>query len=268
MRPILSSQPLPPSASVTRANVPPSAPAAPEQCPFSDSLQPLRSALRSKLLNSSFHVFAACLADLLRALGYEEVSHAGRYRWKGKNQDGGYDLTAYARSGTSRRRVIVQVKQFGEDARVQQRMVDELRGTALRVGAAEAILLTTGRLARVVETGRREASRNPGCSALVAPLQLIEGEELLDLLIAHRTGVTDRTGTLVLDDAYFRLLEAFCGAKDNRRRRARGGASDKAAGGVTIPPSVPAPSGTLTIRIDGLPQGVRPIVSSGVTAGL
>ena len=79
-------------------------------------------------------------------LGYQDVRLAGRTHWKGRSPQGGYDLVATLPAGVGsrtngRRRVIVQVKQ-DHTLPVQQSIIDALRGTCLRVGASEAVLIT------------------------------------------------------------------------------------------------------------------------------
>ena len=122
--------------------------------------EPIRHRLRRRLLALSYHAFARCLCLLLARLGYEDARPAGRTRWKGHNREGGYDIEAWLPVGITRRRVVVQAKQF--DARpVFQRSVDELRGTCLRAGAAEALLITTSAFSSVVQTAPGP-SRSPG----------------------------------------------------------------------------------------------------------
>lgn len=216
---------------------------------------PVRNALRQKLLSLSFHAFASVIGDLLRELGYEEVRHAGRFSWKGRNSEGGYDLCAFLHVGLNRRRVIVQVKQFDATAPLYQRTVDELRGVSLRVGAAEALLITIGRFSESVEMQRRTSE--PG-DALIAPVQLIGGEELLDQLIDQRVGVVKEQGELVIDESYFQMLIAFCAARENRRERV-----DKRDKPRSSTPESPSPQGmTLTLRFEGFPNLTQPRVIS------
>ena len=160
-----------------------------------DAVQRLE--LRSHLLTLPFAGFARCLADLLTATGYRDVSLSGRTQWKGRNQGGGYDLEGIWETPLSRRKMVVQVKQFGPHQRVYQRTIDELRGVALRAGAQEAVLLTTGPLSGIV--------REQGSSSL--PVRCVEGGELLDLLTHFRVGVTESKGKLVVTRDYFDGLE-------------------------------------------------------------
>ncbi len=169
--------------------------------------KPIRDRLRRRLLALNYRAFAHCLCLLLHRLGYEDVHVAGRTRWKGRNREGGYDIEASLPAGVGRRRIIVQVKQF-DALPVFQRAVDELRGTCLRAGAAEALLITTSTFSPVV---LRNAELQAGTAgAQVAPVRLLDGNELLDLLVLHRVGVWEEAGAsashpcrLGLDDAFF-----------------------------------------------------------------
>lgn len=149
--------------------------------------QPIRSQLRRHLLALNYHAFAHCLCLLLTKIGYEDVQVAGRTHWKGRNCEGGYDIEAYLPAGVGRRKVIVQSKQF-DTLTVYQRSVDELRGTCLRAGADEALLITTSAFSPVV----LQNAETP--AAPVAPVRLLAGQELLNLLILHRIGVWEEVG--------------------------------------------------------------------------
>ena len=162
--------------------------------------QSLAEQLHSRLLNLDFPAFALCLCRLLQALGYQDVHLAGRREWKGYNKPGGggYDLEATLHGSLlpgplSARRVIVQIKQF-DGLHVHQRSVDELRGTCLRVGAAEALLITTSAFSKVVRAG---ATAPGNAGSPVAPVRLMDREELIALLIHHFLGVKkDKSSTI------------------------------------------------------------------------
>ena len=145
--------------------------------------------LRQRLLALEYPAFARCLCVLLEALGYEEAKPAGRQEWKGYNRPGGggYDLEAVLPGGLSPRLTVAQIKQF-DGLNVHQRSVDELRGACLRRGAAEAVLITTSAFSQVV---RKHAAERVASGTLVAPVRLIDGKELLGLLIQHRLGVRE-----------------------------------------------------------------------------
>ena len=167
----------------------------------------LADQLRQRLLALSYPAFARCLCLLLEALGYEEVRPAGRQEWKGFNRPGGggYDLEAVLPGGLAPRYAIAQIKQF-DGLNVHQRTVDELRGACLRYGAAEGVLVTTSAFSNVVvKHAAQDASGTP-----VAPVRLIDGKELLVLMIRHRLGIRERlhggTGRLEIDEAFFTNL--------------------------------------------------------------
>lgn len=179
------------------------------------------------------------MADLLTALGYQEVKLAGRTQWKGRNREGGYDIEAVVPSGLGHHKVIAQVKQFSPEQRVYQRTVDELRGVALREWAGETLLLTTGLFSTVLQESAGKASTT-------IPVQLVDGERLLQALASQRVGIEEIDGKLTVDGAYFdRLVEQH---QALRRGDRRGNAKNKketqqepqtATGTVTVTLTLP-----------------------------
>lgn len=217
--------------------------------PRHSSIAPLTGRLRRRLLALDYPAFARCVCVLLESLGYEEARPAGRQEWKGYNRPGGggYDLETFLPGGLAPRRVVAQIKQYDALA-VHQRSVDELRGACLRAGAAEALLVTTSTFSEVV---RRQALAPDPLGALVAPVRLIDGEELLCLMIRHRIGVceraqsgsrhvgSDRTGNdrsrssrLELDEAFFAAAGAVPAGEPDARTVPR--KSGRATWRVTI----------------------------------
>jgi len=208
--------------------------------------EPIRRQLRRRLLSLNYHAFAQCLCLLLGRIGYEDAHLAGRTGWKGRSREGGYDIEASLPAGAGRRRVIVQAKQF-DALPVFQRSVDELRGTCLRAGAAEALLITTSTFSPVVHQNAAETPMP------VAPVRLLDGDALLDLLLRHRVGVWeeagashDEPGRLGIDHAFFNdLSRDFAG---NARRAA-----------VPRPRGETAPRWLVTVQVGspGLPLTKR-----------
>jgi len=219
--------------------------------PQPGGIAPLTGRLRRRLLALDYPAFARCVCVLLEAFGYEEARPAGRQEWKGYNRPGGggYDLEAFLPGGLAPRRVVAQIKQYDALA-VHQRSVDELRGACLRAGATEALLVTTSAFSEVV---RRHALAPDPLGALVAPVRLIDGEELLGLMIRHRIGVreraqsgsrhigSDRTGTdrsrsirLELDEAFFTAAGAVPAGEMDAR---------------TVPSKSGRPTWRVTIRV-------------------
>ena len=154
------------------------------------------SILRQRLLELPFDAYLKVIALLLARLGYKDVQLAGRTDWKGRNRGGGYDLVASIGGELSSRRVVAQVKQFDADSRVFQRQADELRGVAIRSGAAEALLITSGPLSASID--------QEGLALPLAPVRVIGGDQLVELLTSHQIGVTTNGG---LDEALFKRLE-------------------------------------------------------------
>ena len=145
--------------------------------------------LRKRLLSLDYPDFARCVCRLLEALGYEDARPAGRDEWKGYNRPGGggWDLEASLPGGLAPRRVVAQIKQFAT-LTVHQRSVDELRGACLRAGASEGLLVTTSVFSEVV---RRAAMSPAPAATAIAPIRLIDGENLAALMVRHRIGVRE-----------------------------------------------------------------------------
>jgi hypothetical protein len=200
----------------------------------------LRADLRRRLLSLNFHAFCQCLCLLLTELGYEEARPAGRTNWKGRNRGGGYDIEAWLPGGLTRRKVVAVAKQF-DGLPVYQRMIDELRGTALRTGASEALLITTSTFSPVAllgQAGQAGQANETGSSPAIAPVRLIDGDELLDLLLAHGIGVREestgvkqaRLRRLYIDEEFFDGLARAC--PGNSRGNSRSGRNSRSARSV------------------------------------
>ena len=166
--------------------------------------------LRLRLLALDYPSFARCACKLLEALGYEKARPAGRKEWKGYNRPGGggYDIEAVLPGGLVPRRVLVQLKQYDAPS-IRQRNVDELRGACLRVGGAEAVLITTSSFSKVVKASQASGSQGAAEREIpqLVPVRLIDVQELLGLLIHCRLGVCERgqgvTRRLEIDEAFF-----------------------------------------------------------------
>ncbi|MES2464670.1 MAG: restriction endonuclease [Armatimonadota bacterium] len=188
-----------------------------------------RAAEHEDLVALPFADFARRVADLLSRMGYEDVRLVGRATGGGRNGEGGYDLLCFIRQGAVRRKVIVLLKQFGRNAWVYQRMVDELRGVALRDGADEAILITSGPISPVVEI-----CEGPG--RILPRVRRIDGERLRRLLAANgpQSGVSTNSPTVPP-----RIPSPASGGRGSRYRWSLGGAAASGETSVTV---------TLTVR--------------------
>jgi inner membrane protein len=156
-----------------------------------------REALRHALETMEFAAFERIMKRLLYKSGYVSVSFVGRNYKRGRTPKGGLDLTARNNTELSSSLIIAQVKQYRRI--VSRRFVDELRGAMLRLGAGQGLLLTLSKFSRVAHQAATETS--------VAPIKLIEGEEILDLLFAYRIGVVENKGAWSLDETYLDKLQ-------------------------------------------------------------
>lgn len=148
-----------------------------------------RQALRECLETVDFAAFELVMKQLLDSCGYVSVYIAGRGHKRGRTAKGGLDLTAHTVTELASALTIVQIKQYKRV--VSRRFIDELRGAMLRHGAEQGLLITMSRFSRVAHKASKETD--------VAPIRLIEGEEVLDLLFTHSIGVIEKNGTWQLD---------------------------------------------------------------------
>lgn len=161
----------------------------------------VRSALKEQLIALSFHAFEETIKELLTRLGYAEAGLLGRTQWRQFTRHGGIDMEASIKVGVSESRLVLQVKQYRRP--VSRRFVDELSGVIQRCGAQEGIVITTSDFSKVAR-----ASAQSQC---IAPVRLINGNELVSLLIQHGLGVVreeaDGQEQFRVDRAYFRDLD-------------------------------------------------------------
>lgn len=137
--------------------------------------------VREKIADLLFEMdpidFEHLVKRLLEAMEYQNVevtSPAG---------DGGVDVVADIELGITSVREVVQAKRVRRT--VQRHVLDALRGSLHRFDAVRGTIITTGRFTR----GTQDAAFERGA----APITLIDGEKLVDLLIEHGIGVRKRT---------------------------------------------------------------------------
>ncbi len=162
---------------------------------------PLRRELRRRLLSLPYRAFLQVAVHLLKEQGYTAARPTGRNQWKGRNTAGGWDAEADFQAGAlGTLRCIAQVKQF-DTLVVAQRHVDELRGTCLRANAHQAVLIT---LSTFSPPARKAAQANTS----IAPVRLIDGDELLDMLVDTKLCLRrSRSGAWTLDEDYFAAIK-------------------------------------------------------------
>ncbi len=133
--------------------------------------------LRDHLLTMSPAQFEQLVGRLLGAMGYENITVTRR------SGDGGIDVIAETEIGILRLRVAVQVKRMRGN--VQRPVVSQLRGDMALLDVDQGMIITTGGFSK----GAKEVARVRN----VAPITLIDGDRLTDLLIEHGIGVRRET---------------------------------------------------------------------------
>lgn len=136
----------------------------------------VRESLREHLLKMAPEAFEGLVARLLEEMDYQDVKVVGG------SGDGGVDVKAEIKLGVTSVLEVVQAKRHRRT--VQRKDLDALRGSLYRFNAVRGTIVATSRFAK----GAIEAAFAPG----VAPITLIDGDTLIDLLIKHGIGVRKR----------------------------------------------------------------------------
>ena len=139
-----------------------------------------RAQTSAYLLALPFPAFALLIAQLLKRLGYQEVSLRGTTARRGRNRYGGLDIEAFINVGLTKSRVICQLRQYDREP-VSRLNIDVLRGAMLRTGAIQGLLVTTSTFAPAAIEAAQAAQH-------LAPVRLIAGEELAHLVQSHGLG--------------------------------------------------------------------------------
>jgi membrane-bound metal-dependent hydrolase YbcI (DUF457 family) len=158
----------------------------------------LQTEILELLLSLRYRAYQEAVRQLLAAMGYQDVRTHRRYRrFAYPRCTGGMDLLAVQETGLSRGLVIAQIKQYRRP--VQRRFIDELRGAMLRTGARQGLVISTS----TFPEGARQAATNDR----LAPIRLVDGNELARLMIRYGIGIdTGTDGEHRPDRDYFELL--------------------------------------------------------------
>jgi membrane-bound metal-dependent hydrolase YbcI (DUF457 family) len=165
--------------------------------PSLDQKKAVRAELHQRLMELEYSAFEQVMKSLLYKSGYLSVHLIGRKHKRGRTPQGGLDLTARSTTELASMVTIAQLKQYRRV--VSRRFIDELRGAMLRHGAEQGLLLTLSKFSKVAHAAARESN--------VAPITLIEGDEVLDLLFAYRIGVHEENGVWRLDREWLDSLQ-------------------------------------------------------------
>ncbi len=133
----------------------------------------VRSDIGEILREMDPYAFEKLVRNLLQAMKYDDVEVTSA------SNDKGVDVVANIELGITSVREVVQVKRY--QGNIQRPVLDALRGSLHRFKAMQGTIITTGGFSK----GTREAAFEPGA----APITLIDGQKLVDLLIEHGIGV-------------------------------------------------------------------------------
>ena len=152
----------------------------------------VRERLRDLLINMDASAFEHLVKRLLEEMGYQNVEVTPA------SGDGGVDVIADIELGITSVREVVQAKRHRRT--IQRKELDALRGSLHRFNAVRGTIIATSQFAK----GTKEAAFESGA----APITLIDGEKLIDLLIEHDIGVHKQTlKVLTVDHEAFAALE-------------------------------------------------------------
>lgn len=149
-----------------------------------------KEALHQALCQMTPLQFERLIAELLEVMGYQDVELTK------PSGDLGVDVVANVQVGITTVREVVQVKRMTHTT-LTRPFIDQLRGALPYHKAIRGTLITLGRFAK----NCAEAALFPGAS----PITLIDGERLLELLIAHEVGIRKRSIEMLEVD--FALVE-------------------------------------------------------------
>ena len=140
----------------------------------------VRQALHRRLLGMEWDVFEELIARLLAEMGFEEIEVTSR------SKDGGIDVRGTLVVGdVIRTRMAIQVKKWKRN--VQAPVVQQVRGS---LGTYEqGLIITTSDFS----PGARKEAARPDAT----PVALMNGEQLVLLLVEHNIGVSRRTHDLI-----------------------------------------------------------------------
>ena len=140
-----------------------------------------RERLRELLQGMDPFAFEHLVKRLLEEMGYQDVEVTTR------SGDGGVDVVANIELGITSVREVVQAKRHRR--KIQRKDLDALRGSLYRFNAVRGTIVTTAQFSR----GASEAAFATGA----APITLIDGERMVDLLVEYGIGVRKRVIELI-----------------------------------------------------------------------
>ncbi len=136
----------------------------------------VKEAIREILLDMDPYTFEHLIRDLLVEMGYVDVEVTS------PSNDKGVDVVGRIELGITSVREVIQVKRHRRT--IQRKDLDVLRGCLHRFQAVRGTIIATSRFS----SGTEKAAFEPEA----APITLIDGEKLVELLAKHEVGVKKR----------------------------------------------------------------------------
>lgn len=156
-----------------------------------------KSELRERLGKMDPYKFEGLIKDLLEAMDYEDVVVTKQ------SGDKGVDVVGYYQFGITQVKEVVQVKRH--QGSITRPVLDQLRGALPYHQAIRGTIITLGKFAQ----GCKDGAIYPGA----APITLIDGDKLMELLLKHGVGVKKRQATLIeIDESIFEEAAGVTGA--------------------------------------------------------
>jgi restriction system protein len=148
-----------------------------------------RTLLKKFLAETTPYQFENIIKDLLSAMGYDDVTVTSQ------TNDKGVDVTGISQNGITTVKEVIQVKR-NTSSNITRPILDALRGCLHRFDAFQGTIITLSDFAK----GAKDAAFEKGA----APLTLINGDKLIELLIKNNIGITPKTANYYLvDEKYF-----------------------------------------------------------------
>jgi restriction system protein len=138
--------------------------------------QEARQKLADHLATMNPYRFEQIVSLLLEEMGYSNVTVTA------PSNDKGVDVVADIELGISSVREVVQVKRHGGS--INRTTLDQLRGSLHRFKAMRGTIISTG----TFSSGAKSAALEQGA----APITLIDGGKLLDLLMQYEIGISKK----------------------------------------------------------------------------
>ena len=159
----------------------------------------VRKDLRERLFAVDPFQFEFLIADLLQKIGFENIEVTAR------SGDKGIDIVANLTvGGVTNVKTVVQVKRYKSANRISGSVVRELRGAA--EVDQRGLVITTSEF--------QKSARDEAMAPNKMPVSLINGAELVDLMVRYEVGVKKEAATILsIDTEYF---ENQAGPEDGR----------------------------------------------------